>query len=122
MVTKPQPQAGEKKGLRYAYDLGRVRAMKDFLDDVKKNGGDIALAKAAHNILMYDSHNNAARWIMEQYGAHNPQEQSNTIEIVDPDTGEIKIVVTPSGEKVLEHTAFPEPILDSGRPCSHPCA
>ena len=105
MLKEEQP----KTSLRRSYDLGRIRAMKDFLHDVRMQGGDIALCKMAYNILMYDEKYEDAQWIMKQYDTSIPSKVISSVEVVNPKTGEIEFFVKSDGTKVPLH--FPSPIL-----------
>ncbi len=112
----------EKMTLRKAYDLGRLRAMRAFLDHVRRNGGDIALVKVAHDVLMYDNSDQSAKWIMEQYTSIPPRPGA-MVEVVDPKTGVVDFLVDAKGAKFLSHNPpFPEPFLSCLRPVDHPCS
>ncbi len=104
----------EKANLKRAYDLGRVSAMRDFVNRVRSQGGDIALVKLAHDLLMYDETEQSARWVIEQY--KDPPRRELIIE--NPKSGLVLFE-----KEGITHSSFPAPFVGgSCRPAGHPCS
>ncbi len=100
-------QTPEQERLTKYYKLGRLRAMRDFLAQVRKDGGDIALVKMAHDMLLVEPRNDDAKWIFDQYSHKIPS-------AVQKATG---------GEIIfLKDGSILHKSIEVQRPVNHPCS
>ncbi len=70
----PENSEGRYMNLKNAHQRGMIKAAKDMLRSIRSQGGDVALVKLAHDLLLHEPNNADARWIFEMYEKDIPQE------------------------------------------------